>query len=32
MVFVRIDDDGSPTPIGESVRARHNALTSLITQ
>ncbi|HOS47464.1 MAG TPA: hotdog domain-containing protein [Bacteroidia bacterium] len=32
MVFVRIDDDGSPTPIGDSVRARHNALTTVLTQ
>lgn len=23
MVFVRIDDEGNPTPIGESVRRRH---------
>lgn len=23
ITFVRIDDDGSPTPIGESVRKRH---------
>ncbi len=23
ITFVRIDDDGNPTPIGESVRARH---------
>lgn len=26
MTFVRIDDDGQPTPIGESVKRRHNAL------
>ncbi len=23
MVFVRIDDDGSPTPIGESIQRKH---------
>jgi acyl-CoA thioesterase YciA len=26
MTFVRIDDDGSPTPIGTSVRKTHNEL------
>lgn len=25
IVFVRIDDDGHPTPIGESVKRRHEA-------
>ncbi len=25
ITFVRIDDDGTPTPIGESVRKRHDA-------
>jgi acyl-CoA hydrolase len=24
--FVRVDDDGSPTPIGETVRKRHTEL------
>lgn len=27
ITFVRIDDDGTPTPIGETVRQRHRALT-----
>lgn len=29
MTFVRIDDDGSPTPIGATVRNEHNKLLAL---
>ncbi len=28
MIFVRIDDEGNPTPIGDSVRARHERLVA----
>lgn len=28
ITFVRIDDDGQPTPIGESVRRKHEELTA----
>lgn len=30
ITFVRIDDDGTPTPIGESVRGRHASLAPAI--
>jgi acyl-CoA thioesterase YciA len=30
MTFVRIDDDGSPTPIGTSVRKAHNELMAAL--
>lgn len=29
ITFVRIDDDGTPTPIGESVRRKHETLEDL---
>jgi acyl-CoA thioesterase YciA len=32
ITFVRIDDDGSPTPIGETVRQRHAASIGGATQ
>jgi acyl-CoA thioesterase YciA len=28
MVFVRIDEEGNPTPIGESVRRRHEEVVA----
>jgi len=27
ITFLRIDDDGTPTPIGDSVRLKHNTLS-----
>jgi acyl-CoA thioesterase YciA len=32
ITFVRIDDDGNPTAIGESVRRRHNTVVPLATE
>jgi acyl-CoA thioesterase YciA len=29
MTFVRIDDDGTPTPVGESIRKRHHELRAM---
>ncbi len=31
ITFVRIDEDGNPTPIGESVKKKHDASMALIT-
>jgi acyl-CoA thioesterase YciA len=30
MTFVRIDDDGSPTPIGESVKRKHEEKSKIL--
>lgn len=29
ITFVRVDDDGSPTPIGETIRKKHEARTGI---
>lgn len=30
ITFVRIDDDGNPTPIGDSVRSKHKDVSELV--